>query len=527
MRRMHHSLKENNMEQSVKLPVKLKFALAVGDFGKSTLQILNAFFLLWFYTDVAKIPAAAATVIMIIARIWDAVNDPMMGVIVDKTKSKEGRCRFWLKYLSVPAGVCIALSYCAPNLSKNGLIIWIAITYICQGMAQTATNVPFNTLLARITTDQEERVKLGQWRGFGGMIASTLITAIALPLVKWMGHGDQTKGFFKFAIICGIIYAAAFFFVYVASKGYEPSYEQEQQTTSAPEKKSVGQLLRAVVQNKVALLVCLTNLIFLIFNSLNGSSMVYYLQYDLHDTGLMKYYSVLSSVIGFFAVAAMGFMGKKFGNAKTCSISSALLIVSFGLRFITHDSIRWILFFCWGVEGIGTGLFAQMIYQCALDSMTYGLWKTGVDNQGTIMSVYTFAQKAGLAVGGIIASGLLTAFHYKANAAAQTPQVQGLFFAEIVTIPLVIFIILTFLFMYIAKYERMIPQMKKDIAEREAKAAAEHATVSGNAAASSDDTAVAETSETSETSEAPETSEISETTETSENSEASETSDDK
>lgn len=73
--------------QTTKLPVFLKFSLAVGDFSKSTLQILNAFFLLWFYTDVAKIPAAAATVIMIIARVWDAVNDPMMGVLLDKTRS--------------------------------------------------------------------------------------------------------------------------------------------------------------------------------------------------------------------------------------------------------------------------------------------------------------------------------------------------------------------------------------------------------------------------------------------------------
>lgn len=460
------------MEQSTKLPIKVKFAMAVGDFSKSTLQILNAFFLLWFYTDIAKIPAAAATVIMIIARIWDAVNDPMMGVILDKTKSKEGRCRFWLKYVSVPAGICIALSYYAPHLNKNGLIIWIAVTYIFQGMAQTITNVPFNTLLARITTDRNERVKLGQWRGFGGMIASTLVTAIALPLVSWIGNGDQTKGFFIFAILCGIIYACGFLFVYFASKGYESSYVDEVIQDPTEAKKSVWELLSAIAHNKIALLVCLTNLIFLIFNSLNGTSMVYYLQYNLQNTGLMSRYSLLTSVIGFFAVASMGFMGKKFGNSKTCAIASALLVLSFGLRFVTHDSNVGILMFCWGVEGIGAGLFAQMIYQCALDSMTYGKWKTGVDNEGTIMSVYTFAQKAGLAVGGIIASSLLTAYAYKPNATTQTPEVQNLFFAEIVTIPLIIFIVLFFLFLYLNKFEKKIPQMRKEIEERELIAAA-------------------------------------------------------
>jgi len=461
-----------NAEQTTKLPVFLKFSLAVGDFSKSTLQILNAFFLLWFYTDVAKIPAAAATVIMVIARVWDAVNDPMMGVLLDKTRSREGKCRFWLKYFSVPAGVFIVLSYTCPGLKGNALIAWIGITYIFQGMAQTITNIPFNTLLARITTDKEERVKLGQWRGFGGMIASTLITATALPLVKFIGHGDQTKGFFAFAVICGFIYAAGFLLVFYASKGYE-HFDPEEMETKEQEKKdkektSVKALIVALLKNKYALIVCLINALFLIYNALNGASTVYYLNYNLHNQGLMSVYSVMTSVIGFVAVAGMGFMGKKFGNAKSCGIASVLLIISYGTRFLTHDAYLPVLFGCWGIEGIGAGLFAQMIYQCALDAMTYGKWKTGVDNQGTVMSIYTFAQKLGLALGGIIASSLLTAYHYVPNAKAQTHAVQSLFFNEIVTMPAVTFIVLFFLFMYLAKLEKGIPKMEAELAAREA-----------------------------------------------------------
>lgn len=284
------------MENSQKLPIRIKFAMAYGDFGKSTLNILNAFFLLWFYTDVAKIPAAAATVIMVIAKVWDAINDPMMGVILDKTVSKEGKCRAWLKYLSVPAGICVALSYWTPHLKQNHLIIFVAITYLFQGMAQTATNVPFNTLLARITTDKDERVKLGQWRGYGNTIASVLVTATALPFVKLIGGGDQTKGFFIFAIICGVIYATSFLTVYAASKGFEePSYKldknsRDERIKEEAEKQSVGAILKALVTNKYALFVCLVNIMFMIYNALNGASMVYYLQYNLHNTNLMGVY---------------------------------------------------------------------------------------------------------------------------------------------------------------------------------------------------------------------------------------------
>lgn len=460
------------MENSQKLPIRIKFAMAYGDFGKSTLNILNAFFLLWFYTDVAKIPAAAATVIMVIAKVWDAINDPMMGVILDKTVSKEGKCRAWLKYLSVPAGICVALSYWAPHLKQSHLIIFVAITYLFQGMAQTATNVPFNTLLARITTDKDERVKLGQWRGYGNTIASVLVTATALPFVKLIGGGDQTKGFFIFAIICGVIYATSFLTVYAASKGFEePSYKldknsQDERIKEEAEKQSVGAILKALVTNKYALFVCLVNIMFMIYNALNGASMVYYLQYNLHNTNLMD--STMSSVISFIAIVGMGYMGKKFGNAMSCSISSIALVISFGLRFITRDASLPILFFCWGCEGIGVGLFAQMIYQCALDSMTYGEWKSGVDNGGTIMSIFTFAQKAGLAGGGILASSLLTAFHYQASASEQSQAIQNLFFAEIVTIPLVIFIILVFAFYRLSKLEKQLPEMQAEIDARKA-----------------------------------------------------------
>ena len=109
-----------------------------------------------------------------------------------------------------------------------------------------------------------------------------------------------------------------------------------------------------------------------------------------------------------------------------------------------------------------------MIYQCALDSMTYGEWKSGVDNGGTIMSIFTFAQKAGLAGGGILASSLLTAFHYQASASEQSQAIQNLFFAEIVTIPLVIFIILVFAFYRLSKLEKQLPEMQAEIDARKA-----------------------------------------------------------
>ena len=147
-----------------RLPIHVKTSFAIADFGKNCLIIFNIYFLLYFYTDVIQLDPAVATIIMAIARVWDAINDPMMGVIVDRTKSKEGKCRFYLKYFSVPAGVCLFLSYYVPELSENGKILWVAVTYIFQGMVTTITSVPLNAMLARLTDDRAERVSLGQYK---------------------------------------------------------------------------------------------------------------------------------------------------------------------------------------------------------------------------------------------------------------------------------------------------------------------------------------------------------------------------
>ena len=113
-----------------------------------------------------------------------------------------------------------------------------------------------------------------------------------------------------------------------------------------------------------------------------------------------------------------------------------------------------------------------MIFQCILDSMIYGKWKTGVDNQASIMSVFTFAQKFGQAIGGVVAAALLTLVPYVAGAEMQENSVLQLFFAENITIPAIAFAVIALLFLYIAKIEKQIPQMQKEIKEREAAAEA-------------------------------------------------------
>ena len=458
------------MKDRNKLPISVKASFAIADFGKNCLIIFNTYLLLYFYTDVIQISPGVAAVIMAIARVWDAINDPMMGIMVDKTKSKEGKCRFWLKYFSVPAGVCLFLSYFVPGLSGTSKIIWVAVTYIFQGMATTITSVPLNTLLARLTDNREERVSLGQYKAFGTLAANLIIPAISLPMVTALGGISLQKGFALVAAIYGVAYAVCHLIAYFGTKGYEKTYAEEATLDLAEgkEKITVLQMLKALLQNKICLIACLSYIGYLLYGSIMGSTLVFYLQYNLQNTGLMAVYSALGTATSILPVIFMRQLSKRIGNAKTCFFGCILAVANYAVRFVTKDAFTPVLFICWGIEGIGIGLFGNMIFQCILDSMIYGKWKTGVDNQAVIMSAFTFAQKFGQAIGGVIAAALLGLVPYMPNAAKQAESVLNLFFAENITIPAIAFILIGILFLYIAKYEKRIPEMLKEIEEREA-----------------------------------------------------------
>lgn len=115
-------------KKSNRLPGKVIAAYTFSSLATNSMWMLNNYFLLFFYTDVLLIPAKAATVIFTIARFWDAINDPMMGVICDRTRSKDGKSRFWLRRIAIPGGVFLALSYFCPSWATPAKIIWAGVT---------------------------------------------------------------------------------------------------------------------------------------------------------------------------------------------------------------------------------------------------------------------------------------------------------------------------------------------------------------------------------------------------------------
>ena len=449
-------------KKSNRLPGKVIAAYTFSSLATNSMWMLNNSFLLFFYTDVLLIPAKAATVIFTIARFWDAINDPMMGVICDRTRSKEGKSRFWLRRVAIPGGVFLALSYFCPSWATPAKIIWAGVTYILQGMAQTAISIPVNALTVAITPDRSERVRLGQYMAVPSMLANVLIPALTMPLVR--SFDSMGTGFFVIALVIGVLYAVSTILVEYATKGMDPDTSSAEFAES--ERKETISLLvqvKAAFQNKYSTMVLLGNMSYMLLSGLLGSTLIYYFRYYVGNEGLMGVYSPALMAGMVLCILTMGFIAKKVGNANSVILGALLCLAAFIPRIITGDQIPLVFAVCIAIMGFGSALISNMLQQCRNDATVYGQLH-GVDNSAILVSLFTFTQKLGQAISSVIAAGLLAAFHYTPGETPDATTVE-LFFAENIVIPMFIVVAVVALLLVVSRMEK---QLVKDLAAAKA-----------------------------------------------------------
>ena len=443
-----------------KLPMSVKWLFASGDFAKTLLVVMTAAFSLFFYTDVLGMDSKIVATIILIAKIWDFINDPMMGALVDRTKSKEGKCRMWLKYMSVPRGVILALNFIMPELAATGKIIWVAVTYTLQGMASTTLMIPQNTLMSRLTADPVERAAINSYRGYFGMAANLVASSFAIPFVMMAGNGDMRKGFAILGIVCGVLYAVNYLIVYWCTKGYEPEESPESAAASpVPEVKEKVKLTE-VLSNWPWLIVLLAYFCTMVAASVVSSTGVYYAQYNLGDINI---YSIMSFVGIAASLAVYPILSKlvaKFGNAKLVAFGGAVAAVAYLLRFLTHDANIIVMYILYFFGGFGQVLVSAVVMLVVYDSYIYMRHKTGKPApEALLVSGFSVSYKVGMAIATPIAGWLLGSVPYVAGAATQEQSVLNLFFYENTLLPAA-FLISALLGLLLVKFDKQIQSFK-------------------------------------------------------------------
>lgn len=454
---------EENMTYHNQLPLRVKLCYSAGSFAKAAQGLMISVFLLYFYTDCLKLPPDTAANIIFWGRIWDIINDPIAGAIIDHTHSRHGRCRFFLRWFSIPAGVLLTLCFIAPQMNQRGLIVWALISFMLQSCTSTITAIPINTLMGHLSSDATQRAQLNQLSLFMSLAANYLFMAYMFRLIDLFGHGDLRHGYLFAGIIFGLAYAIPCMVVYWGTRGYETVGASEgkiERTGKEP------LYLRALLSNRIWIVVCIIYLFYTAATVMENNAMVYYFQYVFGSKNMLTTYSAVSTACNLIMFFALPRFVKRFGNSGCTAIGCSCGFAGHLIRFVLRDGTAAVRIAGWGVSNLGIALVSGTVMLNIFDSVVYGEWKTGVKHDALLISGFTVASKAGMAIGGASVGWLLSTVPYVESAAKQASEVLELLFRLNTLVPAAVFAAALLLVVPLVKNEKRIPQMRNIIALR-------------------------------------------------------------
>ncbi|MBP1914171.1 MFS transporter [Lederbergia galactosidilytica] len=442
-----------------KLTLKEKISYGYGDLASNFVWGMATSYLLFFYTDIFGISAAAVGTLFLITRIWDAVNDPLMGILVDRTRTKHGKARPYLLYLAVPFGIISVLTFITPNFSDTGKLIYAYVTYTLLGMIYTGINLPYGTLMTMMTRDSNEKGQLGSFRSAGRSIGGIIVAAVTLPLASFLGNGNQQIGFPLVMTIYSIIGVALFLLTF---KNCKEKIAQPFQKGSAPK---IGKSLKAMFKNQPWVIVALNALLWFTRLGVMNAITIYYVNYVVGKPALVPVFLTLLNVANLVGAMIAPFLLKRLGSRNASITLYSIVVVLLVLMYFVEGYSTFLfgtLFFLINVL-IGFGEPANLTMLG--DSIDYQEWKFKHRVEGLLYSSYSFATKFGVAIGSAFVAYALGWAGY--DPTALTDQAISMIKILMIVAPIAITVVEIFV-LYFYKLDKTHAQITKEIAERSA-----------------------------------------------------------
>lgn len=302
--------------QVSKLTFKEKLGYGLGDTASHFVWDMVGFWLLFFYTDVYKIPAAAAGTIMLIARFWDMGIDPIIGIVSDRTQTRWGKFRPYILFGALPYAVLAILTFTTPNFGTTGKIIYAGATYVLLMTAYAAINLPYSSLAAVMTSDTYERAGLNTYRficAFGGQF---IVTGLALTLAKFFGGGDKALGFQYTLVLFGFLSLVFFFITFKATK--------ERVQPSKSQSSSITKDIINLFSNRAWIILAIVGIVSFVMFAMQNAAIAYYFKYYIGREDNVQLFNVIGTVALIVALPFSKPLAKKFGN-KNVFIASSLI----------------------------------------------------------------------------------------------------------------------------------------------------------------------------------------------------------
>ena len=396
-----------------------KVAYAAGDTASCLFYSSFAQFLMFFYTDVFGISAAAAGTMFLVTRLWDTANDPIMGMIADRTRSRHGKFRPWLIWSLPGLMIAAVLTFTTPDLGLTGKLIWAYATYTLAGMAYTAINVPYSALMGVMSSHSEERTVLSSFRFLGAFTGSLIVQGTMLWLVAHLGQGNEQRGFQLTMVVYAALAGLLFYFTFAKTR------ERVQPPPS--EKHSTKQDLHDLLHNGPWLALCGLGVLTLIWISIRNAAIVYYFKYYIGSQNMASGFLVAGTVASLAGVACTKYATRLFRDKRRAYIGISLLTaVTIGLFHFIGPSNIGLLF---GLQIVGSfisGPLMPLTWAMFADTADYAEYRFGRRSTGLIFSAGTFSQKFGWTIGGAAAGWMLAWFGFKANLEQAPDTLHGI-----------------------------------------------------------------------------------------------------
>ena len=444
-----------------------RWTFGLGTVGRDMVYTMISMYLMFYLTDVLQLSDDVlwwVTGIIMAARVFDAFNDPFMGVIVDNTHTKYGKFKPWICIGAVLVSILTVLLFSNFGLSGSAFIIVFGIIYVLWGIAYTMNDISYWSMLPTLSQDQREREEIGSVSRICASIGLFAVVTLIVPVTEAIGGavGSLQKGYFILSIILVVIMLAFLCFTVFGVKEPMRGNQKEEHT-------SVKELVRIIFKNDQLLVTALAMALFMIGYSTTTSFGLYYFKYVYGDEGMYSIFALILGVSQIFALSIFPVLGKRYPRKKLYAFSTALVVTGYLIFFFAPTNTMLFIGIAGLILFIGQAFIQVMTLMFLTDSVEYGEWKFGKRNDSVTFSLQPFINKMGGAIAsGVVGAIVIVSGMSQAQSAADMTT-SGIFILKMamMVFPLVC-IVIGFL-VYRSKYildEEMYGKIVRELGER-------------------------------------------------------------
>jgi GPH family glycoside/pentoside/hexuronide:cation symporter len=396
-----------------------RLGFGVGDLGFNLYWTTIASFLAAFYTDVFGISAAAAGTLLFTTKLIDAITDPVMGAIADRTRTRWGQFRPWLLIGAVPLAGAGVLTFTTPDLDDSGKLIWAYATFSLMMLAYTVLSTPYSALCGVMSARSEERTALNSLRFLFAFTGGALVNKFTLPLVAWFGEGDAARGWQLTMLLYGVVAGVIFVITFASTRERIAPPPQQQRTSPLAD-------LRDLLGNRPWLILFGLAMLIMMTITLRAGSAYYFFTYYLQRPDLLPNY-LLAQMLAYAAGAALAPLLIRLLDKARLLVLLMLIVSALSIAFYFGGRDDIALIFALNILiSLALGPKSPLTWSMYADTADYNEWRNRRRATAMTFAAATFAQKLGGSLGSAALLWVLAAIGYAANQAQTGASAAGI-----------------------------------------------------------------------------------------------------